>query len=88
MVYETRPADIPTLKQRIEQAFVEIRQTTILAYRERLEKVIQNNGGHVEVHNYIVIYSTNFRDFSRNKILMVYIPVACPKISSKSVEKR
>ncbi len=54
-VYATRPPDIAELKERIRGAFaeitVEMRQKTVLAYRERLEKVIENGGGHVEVRN-------------------------------------
>ena len=53
-VYGTQPASIPELKERIRGAFAEItiemRQKTVLAYRERLEQVINNDGGHVEVH--------------------------------------
>ena len=52
-VYKTQPTTIEELKQRIRDAFaeitVEMRQKTILAYRERLEQVIENDGGHVEV---------------------------------------
>ena len=54
-VYVTRPANIPELKDRIRAAFaeitVEMRKKAALAYRERLEQVIENDGGHVEVHN-------------------------------------
>ncbi len=54
-VYATKPADIPELKDRIRAAFtqitVEMRQKTMLSYHERLEQVIENDGGHVEVHN-------------------------------------
>ncbi len=53
-VYTTRPRDIPELKERIVNAFGEItreiRQKTLLEYRKRLEKVIENDGAHVEVH--------------------------------------
>ncbi len=54
-VYATRPVDIPDLKERIRDAFgeitVEMRQNALLSYRDRLEKVIENDGGHVEGHN-------------------------------------
>ena len=54
-VYLKRPANIPALKDRIRGPFaeitVEMRKKAALAYRERLEKVIENDGGHVEVHN-------------------------------------
>ena len=52
-MYKTHPTTIEELKQRIRGAFVEITdkmpQKAILAYRERLEQVIENDGGHVEV---------------------------------------
>lgn len=52
---ELRPRDIPELKERIRHAFrlvtVEMRQKTVLAYRERLERVIENAGAHTEVHS-------------------------------------
>ena len=51
----TRPANILELKDQIRAAFAEIivdmRKEAALAYRERLEKVIESDGGHVEVHN-------------------------------------
>ncbi len=54
-VYATKPADIPELKDRIWAAFAQItvkmRQKSMLSYHERLEQVIENYGGHVEVHN-------------------------------------
>jgi len=53
-VYRTQPTTFEELKQRIRDAFAEItdemRQRTILAYRKRLELVIESDGGHVEVH--------------------------------------
>ncbi len=53
-VYTTRPRDILELKARIVNAFGEVtsemRQKTLLEYRERLEKVIENDGAHIEVH--------------------------------------
>ena len=55
-VYATKPRDIPELKERIFAAFeeitVEIRQKTILEYRDWLERVIEIDGGHIEVHNF------------------------------------
>ena len=52
-VYVTQLANIPELKDRIRAAFteitVEMRKKAALAYRERLEKVIENDGGHIEV---------------------------------------
>ena len=55
-VYATKPRDIPELKERIFAAFeeitVEMRQKTILEYRDRLERVIEIDGGHIEVHNF------------------------------------
>ncbi|MCP4492906.1 MAG: hypothetical protein GY820_37235 [Gammaproteobacteria bacterium] len=33
------------------QITAEMRQKTMLSYRERMEKVIENDGGHVEIHN-------------------------------------
>ncbi len=54
-VYATQPVDIPDLKKRIRDAFGEItikmRQKALLSYRDCLEKVIENDGGHVESHN-------------------------------------
>ena len=54
-VYVTRAANIPGLKDRKRAEFAEItvkmRKKAAFAYRERLEKVIENDGGHVEVHN-------------------------------------
>ena len=54
-VYGARPKTIAELKKRIKDAFTEItvdmRQKTVLAYRERLEQLIETDGGHVEVHN-------------------------------------
>ncbi len=54
-VYATQPADIPELKECIIADFgeitVEMQQKTLLAYHEHLEKLIENDGGHVEVHN-------------------------------------
>ena len=58
----TRPVNIPELKDRIRaftvesRAFrveitVEMRKKAALAYRERLEKVIEKDGGDVQVHN-------------------------------------
>lgn len=53
-VYRTRPNNIDELKSRIRDAFAqvtdEMREKTVLEYRERLERVIENDGGHVEVH--------------------------------------
>ena len=47
--YLKRPANIPGLKGRIRAAFaeitVEMRNKTAPAYRERLKKVIENDGG-------------------------------------------
>ena len=47
-VYVTRPANIPELKDRIRAEFaeitVELRKKAALAYRERPEKVIENDG--------------------------------------------
>ncbi len=54
-VYATKPTDITDLKQRIRDGFgevtAEMRQETLLSYRERLEKVIESDGGHIEVRN-------------------------------------
>ncbi len=56
------------LKQKIRAAFGQItaqrRQKTLLAYRERLEKVIENDGGHAELHGVIEL-----TEICRNKIL-------------------
>ena len=56
-VYLTRPVNIPGLKDRIRAAFtditVEMRKKAVLAYRECLEKVIKNDRGHVDVHNWV-----------------------------------
>ena len=49
-----RPTDIQELKERIRRAFDdvtrEMRQATLLQYRYRLQKLIEIEGGHVEVH--------------------------------------
>ena len=54
-VYTTKPESVDDLKQRISNAFnevtVEMRQKTMLEFKERLQRVIENNGDHVEVHN-------------------------------------
>ena len=54
-VYMTQPANIPELNDRFRAEFAEItaemRKKATLAYGERLEKVIENDGGHVEVNN-------------------------------------
>ena len=54
-VYATKPANIPELKEKIRAAFglitVEMRQKVALEYRERLNKIIENDGNHVDVHN-------------------------------------
>ena len=54
-VYVTRPSNIPELKDRNRADFVEItaemHKKAALTYRERLEKMIENDGSHVEVHN-------------------------------------
>ena len=54
-VYNSRPADIAQLKDRIRAAFslitVEMRQKTIFECRERLHQLIENDDVHVEVHN-------------------------------------
>ena len=51
----TRPANIPGLKDRKRAEFgeitVEMRKKAAFAYRELLEKVIENGGGYVEVQN-------------------------------------
>lgn len=52
-VYQTRPSTIPELKEKITTAFQEVTsemcQQTAVSYRERLQLVIDNDGGHVEV---------------------------------------
>lgn len=52
-VYATRPRDIADLKQRIVSAFKEVtadmRQKTLHEYRNRLNKVVETDGHHVEV---------------------------------------
>ena len=57
-VYVTRPANIPGMKDRKRAEFaeitVEMRRKAAFAYRELLEKVIENDGGlrrYVEVQN-------------------------------------
>lgn len=53
-VYGTRPRDITELKERITAAFdevtVEMRHKTMQEYRDRLERVIETDGHHIEVH--------------------------------------
>lgn len=52
-VYHTRPTSMQDLKDRIIQAFQEVTtemcRETALAYQKRLESVLENGGGHVEV---------------------------------------
>lgn len=52
-VYVTQPADIPELKRRIRRAFrlitADMRHNVMLAYRGRLQHVLENRGAHVEV---------------------------------------
>lgn len=52
-VYTTRPENIEELKNRIITAFdeitVEMRMKILLEYRERLYKIVENDGSHVEV---------------------------------------
>lgn len=51
-VYATPTSTIGELKERIKAAFsevtVEMRQKTMLEYRERLELVVEKNGSHIE----------------------------------------
>lgn len=54
-VYTTKPANIGDLKQRICNSFNEVteemRQKTMLEFKERLQRVVANNGGNVAVPN-------------------------------------
>ena len=54
-VYTTRPANIDKLKLCIQNAFgkitVEMREKTMLGFRARLKKLIENDGGHIKVQN-------------------------------------
>ena len=53
-VYTTQLRDIAELKEHIQNAFSlitdEMHRKAPLEYREHLDKAIENNGGHVEVH--------------------------------------
>ena len=48
-------ANIQKLKERIRTAFdgvtLEMRETSLVQYRSRLQKLIEIDGGHVEVHS-------------------------------------
>ena len=54
IVYKDRPRDIPHLENMINLAFrevtVEMRMKTMLSYKERLQKVVEAGGSHIEVH--------------------------------------
>ena len=53
-VYGTRPRDIEELKERVSSAFdevtAEMRHNTMREYRDRLARVVENDGHHIEVH--------------------------------------
>uniref|UniRef100_A0A914VW53 Uncharacterized protein n=1 Tax=Plectus sambesii TaxID=2011161 RepID=A0A914VW53_9BILA len=54
-VCTTKPRDIVELKDRIWNAFGqvsdEMRQKMLLEYRDRLKRVLKNEGGHIEQYN-------------------------------------
>uniref|UniRef100_A0A914UQ01 Transposase n=1 Tax=Plectus sambesii TaxID=2011161 RepID=A0A914UQ01_9BILA len=54
-VYTTKPRAVSELKDRIRNAFGQVtdkmQQKTLLEYRDRLERVQKNEGGHIKQYN-------------------------------------
>ena len=89
-VYATKPRDIPELKERIFAAFeeiaVEMWQKTILEHRDRLERVIEIDGGHIEVHNFWHVHRNVIILCQNKSYISVYVVLKFHYISLKNKE--